>query len=302
MFARLASRRWAGPGLAAISGVVLFTTGSMAWMWVLGVLLTLAALAWGGWDAWRAARHGDEAREFAATHGWEYVPRTYEYNSRFWAYPFSEGEARRQESVLRGTYDGQRCATFSHVFETRSDKDSAPVTHAFQVTLAELPVALPRIDIVPQNAYQQVLKALGGRDVEVESHAFNERWRVRANDARYAHAVLDPRMVERLTWLDVEGASIRIEGAAVYVWGSGRRGTEDLAKRLGIVTAVARRVPAHVIREYRELGYGTAEPGAPLKGPDWATQGGVLNSRRYTGIGVEDTDPPRRHPTPEAEA
>lgn len=293
MFARLASRRWAGPGLAAISGVVLFTTGSMAWMWALGVLLTLAALAWGGWDAWRAMRHGDEAREFAATHGWEYVPRIYEYNSRFWAYPFGEGEARRQESVLRGSYDGQRCATFSHVFETRSDKNSAPVTHAFQVTLAELPVALPRIDIVPQNAYQQVLKALGGKDVEVESHAFNERWRVRANDARYAHAVLDPRMVERLTWLDVEGASIRIEGAAVYVWGSGRRGTEDLAKRLGIVTAVARRVPAHVIREYRELGYGTAEPGAPLKGPDWATQGGVLNSRRYTGIGVEDTDPPR---------
>ncbi len=294
MFARLASRRWAGPGLAAISGVVLVTTGSMAWMWALGVLLTLAAVAWGGWDAWRAMRHGDEAREFAAAHGWEYLQRTYEYNSRFWAYPFNEGGARRQESVLRGTYDGQRCATFSHVFETRPDKDSAPVTHSFQVTLAELPVALPRIDIVPQSAYQQVLKALGGKDVEVESHAFNERWRVRANDARYAHAVLDPRMVERLTWLDVEGASIRIEGAAVYVWGSGRRGTEDLAKRLGIVAAIARRVPAHVIREYRELGYGTAEPGAPLKGPDWATQGGVLNSRRYTGIGVEDADNPRR--------
>ncbi|MDE0572002.1 DUF3137 domain-containing protein [Demequina sp. B12] len=282
---------WLGPAALFLVSGVLFVGVSTPFAMLLAGVLMLAAGVWMSWDFWMAGRHRDAYATFAREHGWEYAAVTHRYSRRFREFPFDTGRALRQEAVAAGAFNGVQCATFAHVYETRAERDSRPMTIAHQVTLAELDVALPRIDIVPQGVAQTVITALGGRDVDVESHDFNRQWRVIATDARYAHAVLDPRMVERLTWDDVQGYAIRIEGAAVYVWQRGRQGPEDLAARLGIVTAIARRIPDHVLREFRELGYGVGTgDDRPMRGPDWATQSGVLNSRRYTGIGM-DTPP-----------
>jgi hypothetical protein len=256
------------------------------------VVLMTAVLALAAWEAFDRMRHRDQAARFAVEHGWEHVPRTAAYSTRFSGMPFDlPGSSVRQEDVLRGTYAGFPCASFTHVVEQQSDgrRTGAQV---FQVTLAELPVRLPRLDIVPENLGHHLAQALGGVDIEVESHAFNARWRVIARDRRYGHDVVDPRMIERLLAPDAHGCSLRIDGGAVLLWSPGREGVDTLAKRLDLVCGVARRIPAHVSRAYEEQGWGRSGPATPSTAPAWATTPGVLSSRRYTGIGVDDVPHP----------
>lgn len=286
--------RWFGGSIVTVSVIIVVAaqaTGTEGWLFLACGVLVVGGSIWGILAAMRHRRLSDAHRDFAKTHGWEYIATTHEYNHRFSGYPFGVGSARRQESVLRGTFNGQECATFAHVFESNRGADGDPGTlHRFQVTLAELPVALPRIDIVPENLPASVAKALGGGDVDVESWEFNQRWRVITKDPQYAHALLDPRMIERLLFPDVEGLGVRIDGGSVYVWSIGRRDVDTLARRLGVVSGIARRIPDHVLREYKTLGYEVHRGSAatrPLSGPAWATEPGVLTSRSYTGIGMD---------------
>lgn len=304
MMRRGAVFQWAIPGACMVFGMLGFVMFSGHPVFF-AVALTAMVVggAWLVWDVWRAAHHGDAYREFAHQHGWEYQSLSRAYSTRFAEYPFATGSAVRQEALVRGTFDGQDCAAFVHVYESAKDRNGSSIKVPHQVVLAELDVTLPRLDLIPQGVTQTVATTLGAGDIDVESYDFNRQWRVVCDDARYAHSVLDPRMVERLLWADAVGKSIRIEGSAVYVWESGRVELGDLASRLGLVTAIARRIPAHVLREFRDLGYGASDDG-PMLGPSWATQGGVLNGRRYTGVGLDADgdgveDAHQIHPEPE---
>lgn len=258
------------PWWLVITAVILFASGGVFWLV----------------DRVFASRHRREFTEFAALHGWEYVPSTREYSARFASFPFATGTRQRQEHVLRGMLNGVQCVTFTHHFEIRDDNNRG-ADQAFQVSLVEIPVVLPRLEVVPEGVAAKFSKALGGRDLDVESHEFNRRWRVLCRDARYAHAVLDPRMVERLLEPDALELAIRIDGGAVLAWQAGRVGTGDLARRLGVLTAVARRIPAHVVREYQEQGahnYSGRERPIPDTAPGWATTPGALTGGKATGI------------------
>lgn len=275
------------PVTSVVFGAFIGFLGSHPWFVVAGVTIAVVGVGWGVRDAWRARRMRDEYHELARRHDWTYVPLSRSYNQRFRTFPFGTGMSPRQESVLTGTFSGVECATFAQVYEDGLSADDVKVTRAYQVTVAELPVVLPRIDIVPRGFSPAALRALGGQEIHVESHEFNQRWRVVCRDPRYAHAVIDPRMMERLLWSDVQGMAVRIEGGAVLEWAAGRQGAADAARRFGAVVGIARRIPDHVVREYIERGHGVGHDAGPLRGPDWATTPGALVSRRYTGIGAE---------------
>ena len=287
---RAFSLRNIAAGVVAASGAVLsvalYVPLARGWVLVVALLtLTAGALFWIV-DTVLEWRHSREYTHFAALHGWEFVKFTRAYSNRFAAFPFSTGVDPHQRNVLKGTLNGVDCATFTHHFEIR-DENNKSVDQIFQVSLVEIPVVLPRLEVVPEGVAAKFSKALGGRDLDVESYEFNRRWRVLCNDPRYAHAVLDPRMVERLLKPDALDLAIRIEGGAVMAWQAGRMGTDTLARRLGVLTAVARRIPAHVVREYQDLGalnYAGKERPIPDSAPEWATTPGALTSGKATGI------------------
>ncbi|WP_062380874.1 hypothetical protein [Demequina pelophila] len=279
------------PRMAALLGGIVVVALAAARAIPFDAVLVLVGLIVGAlavWEAVVAYRHRHEAERFAREHGWEHIHRTAAYSVRFTGHPFDLPGRHRQEDVLRGTYAGQPCATYTHVAEQAIDaRRGGSHAQAFQVTLAELPVDLPRLDLVPEHLGHHVAQALGGMDIEVESHEFNSRWRVTAADRRYGHDVVDPRMIARLLEPDAAGVAIRIEGGAVMIWRPGRGGTADLARRLGLVAGIARRIPRHVLRRYSDEGRARPDPDAPLVGPAWAVTPGVLTGGRYTGIGVD---------------
>ncbi len=289
--------------LGAAILVVLMLFGGAGGRAVAVLLGAAAAVGWFAWDQIALWRHRRELAEFAATHGWEYRPRAFEYSGRFHEAPFGRGVNQRQEDVLTGTFSGARCATFTHCYEVKRTDWSSPARddffglptsgtrrtrtehHRYHVTLVELPVGLPRLDIVPEGIADRVAKALGGRDVDVESHDFNRRWRVLADDARYAHAVLHPLMIDRLLRADAQGLALRFEGSALMVWQEGSQGVDSLASRLGALTGVARQIREHVVHDYGMPAWGSAStrPFADTA-PEWATTPGALTSGRWTGV------------------
>ena len=247
-----------------------------------------------GWcvDAFAVARHRRDLRTFAASTGAVYEDETYRYSGRFSRYPFGVGKALKQRDVLTGHLNEVPWATFTHHFSVGNDLLMELSDEAFQVTLVELPVALPRVEFVPENLATRLAGHLGRTDVDVESIEFNRTWRVITEDPRYAHALLTPRMVARLLEADADEVVVRIEGSALLTWQAGRADAATIARRIALLTAVARRIPRYVVQDYRVAHGGFAsgwERAIPDTAPPWARMPGILTAGKATGI---DPGPP----------
>lgn len=256
---------------------------------VMVVVAVLAAIAAAIADFVLGDRHVRRLRRFAEEHpGWRFAEATEAFAGRFLAYPFGTGREPADLWMLSGEYNGLPCATFTHRYEFGSKDD--PQKTFWQIDIAPLRYPLRTLDIVPDDAFAKVAKFLGGQDIDFESHDFNKYWRVKAGDEKYAHDVIHPRVMERLLQPDALGLAVRIEGDAVYCWQAGRRGPEDLARRLGLVTTIAKLIPEFVIDEFKAIHEAAdeAQRQREANAPEWARTPGALTSGRYTGIGAED--------------
>lgn len=273
---------WAGGVITILVFLAWRTTSS--WIWLAALLAGLFAAGYWVWDQWSGHRHGSEMRQFALKHGWTYTPAGHGLTAGLNGFPFDVGTNRRAEDVLRGTYSGRRCATFTYRFEYRSNND-APVQQIFTVTSAEIDIDMRRLDIIPESFGSRFIGGLTGGDIDLESAQFNREWRVVCADRRYAVDVIDPRMMELLLRPESLGRAIHIEGRHVVTWSPGRASLDDLSRRLAVVCGIAARVPNHVLRTGQEAQ--REQEAREANAPHWAREGGVLNSRSYTGIPVD---------------
>lgn len=280
-----------GLGFVAYALVRVDFVGISGW-WPLALfaVVIVGSIAWWAWDVTVHGRHRRAMDLFVAqTEGWQYAHVGPQYRRRFRAFPFGVGRGARDVDVVCGPYGGFSCASFTHQYEEgKNDEISFPRT--WQIDLVELPYPLATVDILPDDELAKFAKLLGGQDIDFESAAFNARWRVKAGDAKYAHDIVHPRMMARLLEFDAEGMAIRIEGSAVYAWSVERRGPENLARRLAVLTSVARHIPEFVYREFKEVHDRLAELERLREenAPAWAKTPGALTSGRYTELGREE--------------
>ena len=260
--------------------------------WAFGAILGLfvVAAAGVGWDVWSQGRHRRAMMRFADhIDGWEYRPSTWDYSARLHGFPFGVGRDARDVDLIRGPFNGFECASFTHEYD-EGKEDEGKATSRWQIDIVDLPYPLAKVDIVPDDFMAKFAKILGGQDIDFESAQFNAKWRVKAGDAKYAHDIVHPRLMERLLGADADGMAIRVEGSAVYSWAIDRRGPEDLARRLGVVTAVARLIPDFVYREFKEVHDRLAEEERKREenAPAWAKTPFALSGGRYTDLGREE--------------
>ncbi len=98
--------------------------------------------------------------------------------------------------AARGQIDGHTVVTLLLGFTTTNVKgEHAPFIET--VLAAHTKSKYPPVTIVPQKGVHSAAAAMG-KDVLVESDDFNRRYRVIAQDKQTAHAVLQPRVIERL--------------------------------------------------------------------------------------------------------
>ncbi len=152
--------------------------------------------------------------------------------------------------LVAGAYAGRPAMTFEY------REEGADATVQAHVVAVSLPVPLPALRLSPQARTDDLAGALGGQDIAFESADFNAAWRVRAADAKHAHDVLHPRMMERLLAGDAQGVSIWVVGTEVLAWVPGRADLAAVDGRLAVLTAFIDAIPRFV---WLDHGY---DPGA----------------------------------------
>lgn len=286
-------------GLAGLAGVVGYAALHFNWVLLVGwwptlivVGLVAASVWYWVWDLTAASRHANAMAKFARVNGWQFEVGTREYRRVLKSFPFGHGMQPRDVHCIRGTFNGRRCSTFTHEYETgaNNDENKRKYTERWQITAVELDFPLQTIDILPDDMLAKSAKFFGGQDIDFESADFNAKWRVVGRNLKYAHDIVHPRMMERLLRPDADGLAIRIEGPYVLCWQWNRQGPAGLARRLGVLTSIAKLIPDFVLREfeyeYKKLA--EARRQREENAPDWATTPYALTSGKYTGIGAED--------------
>ena len=197
-----------------------------------------------GIGIWLHQRRIKAAQQFAASIGWSYVGNDASLRSRWSGAPFGAGHSRRVSEVMTGIFQGRTAVSFAYQYTTGSGKESN--TYSFHVVALRSPAYLPMLEITPDGVGAKLAKVFGGEDIRFESEAFNRAWRIRAGNPRFAHDVIQPRLMERLLRPDAQGLSLRIEGVDLLCWTGGMPRYEDLARRLHVADAVLDSVPRFV--------------------------------------------------------
>lgn len=191
------------------------------------------------------ARHREKVcRAWAASTGWVYVGSDQDLVRRWRGQPFQRGHSRRASEVMTGSFRGRPATSFRYQYTTGSGKNRATFTH--HVVAVALPAPLPTIELTYDGVGAKIAKALGGQDIEFESEAFNRVWRVEAGDAKTAHDVVHPRLMERLLAADAYGLSLRIEGRDLLCWAGGGHDLDAIGRYLTVLCDVVDHVPRFV--------------------------------------------------------
>jgi hypothetical protein len=88
---------------------------------------------------------------------------------------------------------GEQDSVFQYQYTVKSGENSN--TYEFTAALVEVPFTAPHLKISTENWWSKAKRAIGLRDIEVESPHFNDRYQVRCDDERFAIALLDPPMI-----------------------------------------------------------------------------------------------------------
>lgn len=195
---------------------------------------------------------------WAARTGWTYVGTDPSLVGRWRGQPFNAGHSRRVSELVIGRLAGRQAISFAYRYTTGSGKNSS--THNFHVVAVPLPAYLPTLELTAEGVGAKLAKAFGGQDIEFESEDFNRAWRVEAGDAKFAHDVVHPRLMERLLRADARGVSLRVEGTDLLSWSSGSQQLDAIAGRLQVMCALVDAIPRFV---WQDHGYDPGPAGGP---------------------------------------
>lgn len=211
---------------------------------VLLVLFAIGMVAFAilGW--WASVKRRERLKAWATTNGWTYTPSDRSLVDFSRMQPFGVGHSKRATDVLAGRYDGHSALSFTYRWTTGSGKNQT--TQTVHIVGMVLPTYLPTVELTPEGLGARLAKLVGAQDLQFESEDFNRRFRVASSDAKAAHAIVHPRLMERMLRPDTVGSTWRIEGNWILTWATGATDLDRLAGRLGMLRAVVRSIPRHV--------------------------------------------------------
>jgi hypothetical protein len=199
-----------------------------------GALAMVAAV----WLVLRWGVHRDRIRLklYAAFRGWTLHARDQGLEERFHVFPLNAGLGGRAVNVLRGPHRFHDCATFTFIV-------NKPVPQAYRVTMVELGVDTPMLQLLPEDVVAVVTKLTGGQDIKIGHRKFDSTWRIVAASETFAHQVLGHGLVNSFGRRSMLGMPIAIDGGAVLTWEAGIAGVRHLSSRLDILIEVVDAIP-----------------------------------------------------------
>ena len=158
---------------------------------------TIGLIVFAGW--WFRVRprrelHQDEARSL----GLRSAPGDpLGYFERPFALLGHAATAKDIENTSWGTWRGMDVVVIDYWFARSSDPSRNDYRY-YTCAATPVPPAWPNLSIVPEDVGSRLAAAAGRRDVEFELESFNRAFQIRSDDPRFAHALVDARMI---AWL-----------------------------------------------------------------------------------------------------
>ncbi len=114
---------------------------------------------------------------------------------------------------------GEQDSVFQYEYTTGSGDNAR--TYTMTCALVTVPFRAPHLTITTENWWTRIKRAVGSRDIEVESPVFNDRYHVRCEDERFAITLLDPDMIAwMLSPASGQGAiSFELRGSWLLAYG-----------------------------------------------------------------------------------
>jgi hypothetical protein len=220
--------------------------------WLIVVLVIVVGFGIGYFNYYRAKKRREAFAAFAAQHGLTYTPSNPSLTGQWGGEPFGRGDRRRATNVMTGNLQGREIVAFDYSYQTHSTDSKGrrtTTTHEYGVVAMRLPGVLPRLEVKHEGIFGgAVANALGFADIQFESEQFNRAFRVKADDQRFGHAVIHPRMMEMLLARGEIGW--RFEGDTVLGWSKGDHDPQQVLNRLSLLSEVVSQVPPYVWRDY----------------------------------------------------
>lgn len=108
------------------------------------------------------------------------------------------GGGKDIENTSWGTWRGMDVVVIDYWFAPSSADDTQSETRAYTCAATTVPAEWPNLSIVPGGLGAALVGAVH-RDIEFEVESFNRAFEVRSTDRRFAHALIDARMIG---WLE----------------------------------------------------------------------------------------------------
>jgi hypothetical protein len=157
------------------------------------------------------------------------------------------GSVRAIENTATGTHRG-RATTIADYWFAPTGAARYDDYERYTCVLVDADDGWSDLCVVPERLSSRALAAVGVRDQELESEAFNRAYHVRAADPRFASAFVDARMMAWLLGLHGVGFEI-LDGRLLLFRRRATTSLDDLSATLALVDAFRERVPRVVSTE-----------------------------------------------------
>ncbi|GAB3948095.1 hypothetical protein GCM10029976_078560 [Kribbella albertanoniae] len=167
-----------------------------------------------------------------AWNGWSPAPP----DPRLVAFGTLLGLQGQPTQMFTGDFRGRRLFILYYEFGSTEESPEACLI------ALRLPGALPPLTVSEDVPMERVL----GEDIELESQAFNDKFRVQGYTRRFASAVLQPRLME---WMLLNPLRWHVAGNMLVTWGHHELTGAEITARLETLAGVIDRIPPFVFRD-----------------------------------------------------
>ncbi len=166
-------------------------------MWLL--LWFVATTAAAAWLWWR--RRGSVARQrrlmlLCERAGLGFAPLDLRPDTAWLPFPMFGRPQHGTENVVWDPGVDEEVHAFDLWYVEPADEHGGGARRRLTCAVVPLRSSCPRLRVAPRDAVDDVTRAFGGDEVRLELEKFDRRFRVEAEDVRFAFAFLDQRMME----------------------------------------------------------------------------------------------------------
>jgi hypothetical protein len=198
-----------GVGVFGATGVQT-SSDSVAWAAFVPVVVFVGFAAVVGFSVWNYFRRQQRLRvrmlAIASQHGLQVDTATKKPPDLGFDL-FGRGGSKKVDAQMWRA--GEQDSVFQYQYTVGSGDNSR--TYKMTAALVALPFVAPHLTISTETFWSKAKRAVGVRDIEVESPEFNDRYQVRCDDDRFAISLLDQEMIAWMLSPNSGGGTVTFE-------------------------------------------------------------------------------------------